>query len=202
MLAAHNVHGAARGGGMLLGMGATAAASPLVAIERAMVRLRRSITRRELGRRMLGPGQAEAPTDLSQLFAVDAVDDAAAQPGAQLTVGAVAERLGVDPSRASRLVASAVRAGYLRRVASQTDGRQSLLELTDAGRGIVEVMHAQRRAYFERLMRDWSERDRAEFARLLERFTCALGTLEATPPPSQPRARRRSGKKSAVVGGG
>ncbi|HEY2593524.1 MAG TPA: MarR family transcriptional regulator [Chloroflexota bacterium] len=135
-----------------------------------MLRIRRSVTRRELGKRMaplLGDG------DLSHVMAVDAVDEASEDSRGGVTVGTVAERLGVDPSRASRLVASAIRAGYLARVASQDDGRRSLLQLTEAGRALVETMHAHRQAEFGRAMRDWPERDRQEFARLLTRFTRA-----------------------------
>jgi DNA-binding MarR family transcriptional regulator len=144
----------------------------LVDIERAMVRIRRSVTRRELGKSMLGVAGGE--TDLSTFFAVDAVDDAAESRDTRVTVGTVAERLGVDPSRASRLVAQAVRAGYLRRVASQADGRQILLELTDVGRTVVDAMHAHRQSQFDNVMRDWSAQERQEFARLLTRFTTSL----------------------------
>jgi DNA-binding MarR family transcriptional regulator len=159
-------------------MGTYKADPALVAIERAMVRIRRSVTRRELGKRMsvvLGD-----VGDLSQFFAVDAVDEALANSGQGVTVGAVADRLGVDPSRASRLVARAVRAGYLVRVASQADARQILLDLTDAGRSVVELMHAHRQAQFDEVMRDWSDQDRKDFARLLTRFTCDL----EQPPPA------------------
>src|SRR5258708_2066334 len=140
----------------------------LEAIERAMVRIRRSVTRRELGRGMAG---VLDDADLAQYFAVDAVDEASETLEGGVTVGTVAERLGVDPSRASRLVAKAVRAGYLKRVASQADGRQILLELTDGGHSVVQAMHAHRQAQFDHAMRDWSVRDRQEFARLLTRFT-------------------------------
>ena len=147
------------------------AASPdpaLVAIERALIRIRRSVTRRELGRRM---ADVLPESELSQVFAVDAVDEASEESGTGVSVGSVAERLGVDPSRASRLMSQAVRAGYLARVASQDDGRRILLELTDQGRTLVELMHAHRQAEFAHAMRDWSEHDRHEFARLLTRFT-------------------------------
>src|SRR5437667_9576445 len=90
----------------------------LEAIERAMVRIRRSVTRRELGRSMAG---VAATTDLPQFFAVDAVDEASESADQPVTVGTVAERLGVDPSRASRLIARAGRAGHRRRLASQSD---------------------------------------------------------------------------------
>jgi DNA-binding MarR family transcriptional regulator len=56
-------------------------------------------------------------------------------------------------------------------VASQDDGRRILLELTHAGRALVDAMHAHRQAEFAQAMRDWSETERQDFARLLTRFT-------------------------------
>jgi DNA-binding MarR family transcriptional regulator len=144
----------------------------LAAIERALVRIRRSQARRTLGRRATQDlGQA---VGLAQLDVVFAVDEGPASPGQEVTVGLVAERLGIDPSRASRTVAAAIRAGHVRRVASQADGRRIHLELTDAGRQIARAAHRSRQALYDRLMQDWPERDRRELARLLTRFTDAL----------------------------
>jgi DNA-binding MarR family transcriptional regulator len=146
--------------------------SPVAAVERAMVRLRRSQTRRTLGR--LATRALERPVDLSLVGVVDAVEDGPERPGGEVTVGAVAERLGIDPSRASRLVAAAVRAGYLARVASQADGRRIGLELTATGEEIARGARRFRQATFGRGMADWSERERREFARLLNRFVDEL----------------------------
>src|SRR5690606_40601178 len=41
-------------------------------------------------------------------------------------VATVAERLGIDPSRASRLVSEMVEAGYARRAVSQADARRKI----------------------------------------------------------------------------
>jgi DNA-binding MarR family transcriptional regulator len=95
-------------------------------------------------------------------------------PGHEVTVGLVGERLGLDPSRASRLVAQAIQAGYVVRVASQADGRRIRLELTQEGHELAQAGHRFRQAVFGRLMSDWSDRDRQNFARLLTRFTDAL----------------------------
>ena len=59
------------------------------------------------------------------------------------------------------------------RVASQDDGPRILLELTDAGRALVDAMHAHRQAEFGHAMRDWPPADRQESARLLTRFMLA-----------------------------
>jgi len=68
----------------------------------------------------------------------------------------VAEHLGVDPSRASRMVADAVRGGYVRRVASQVDGRRMCLELTGAGGNLLKNNQSLPKALFSRVMAGWS----------------------------------------------
>jgi DNA-binding MarR family transcriptional regulator len=140
----------------------------LVAIERAFVRLRRAMSRRNLGVRMvreLGGG-----VDLSHLGVVDAVEQGPDAAGGAVTVGMVAERLGIDPSRASRVVAGAIQAGYVMRVASQADGRRVGLELTDAGRALAHAAHRLRRRAFDEAMEGWTDDERRDFARLLTRF--------------------------------
>src|SRR5262245_10856780 len=143
----------------------------LEAIERGMVRIRRSQTRRTLAK--LAAADAGSFEE-SMAGVVDAIEEGPDVQGGDVTVGTVAERLGADPSRASRLVARAVQAGYVARVASQADGRRIRLELTPAGRELAEAGHRFRQSIFERLVRDWPESDREEFARLLTLFVDAL----------------------------
>jgi DNA-binding MarR family transcriptional regulator len=76
----------------------------------------------------------------------------------------------VDPSRASRLVQAAIKAGYVRRVASQADGRRVNLELTEAGRALSDELHRFRRRAFAAVMAGWTPEERTTFARLLTRF--------------------------------
>jgi DNA-binding MarR family transcriptional regulator len=140
----------------------------LAAIERAMVSLRRSVSRRALGARMLcglGPG-----VDLQSIGVVDAVEQGPDREGGEVTVGMVGERMGIDPSRASRVVASAIEAGYVVRVPSQADGRRAHLQLTESGAALAESVHALRRRAFDEAMAGWADEDRREFARLLTRF--------------------------------
>jgi DNA-binding MarR family transcriptional regulator len=147
----------------------------LAAVERAMVRIRRSQTRRTLAR--LAGGGADPAPDPGLDQAIDAVEEGPDGTGHEVTVGVVAERLGVDPSRASRLVARAIAAGYLTRIASQADGRRIGLELTPEGRRRADRVRRSREAVFARAMRDWSDREREDFARLLTRFTEALAEV-------------------------
>jgi DNA-binding MarR family transcriptional regulator len=139
------------------------------AVERAMVAIRRGQTRRTLAR-LAGPGPGGAGAGFDVLDVIEAAD----QAGEPATVSAVADALDVDRPRASRLVAAAVEAGLVRRVADQGDGRRVLLAPTRAGRDLVAQAHNQRRSVFAAAMSDWSEEDRAGFARLLTRFVEAL----------------------------
>ena len=90
------------------------------------------------------------------------------------TIGRMAKRLGIEPSRASRMTAAAIRAGLIRRIASQSDGRRSHLELTSAGSKALEMVRRFRMKFFPQLMTGWSDRECAEFARQLIRFTDSL----------------------------
>jgi DNA-binding MarR family transcriptional regulator len=108
--------------------------------------------------------------NLAHSLVVDALDETRDVPGNEPSVGMVAEHLGVDPSRASRMVADAVRGGYVRRVASQADGRRTGLELTGAGRKLLRTTSSFRRRVFSKVMASWSESECLEFARLLTKF--------------------------------
>ncbi|GAA1725470.1 MarR family winged helix-turn-helix transcriptional regulator [Streptomyces yatensis] len=143
---------------------------PADAVERAMVAIRRSQSRRSLARRAGRPALGDASFDV-----LDAIE-AAEQSGTPPTVSDIAAALAVDQPRASRLVAGAVEAGLVRREADQSDGRRALLVRTEAGRAMTDEVHRFRRSVFAEAMEEWPEADRAEFARLLTRFVDALGS--------------------------
>lgn len=145
-----------------------AESSPLKAIERSMTVVRRRQNRRSL--RELADLQSWDRNDLALIPALEAIDD----HGSDATVGAVASILGLDPSRSSRMVSAAIEAGYVTRVASQSDGRRVHLRLTAQGAALVTYAHEYRQKMIDRAMRGWSQRDRDQFARLLTRFTDAL----------------------------
>ncbi|GAA3907528.1 MarR family winged helix-turn-helix transcriptional regulator [Actinoplanes auranticolor] len=142
----------------------------LAAIERAMIAIRRSQSRRVLSR--LAP-----PGDQTVFGVLDALEELG-RPG---TVGEVGVALGVDQPRASRLVARAVAQGLVIRQADQRDGRRALLVLTGEGQSYLADAHRSRQEMFARAMVGWPEEDRRGFARLLTSFTAALGTLTDEP---------------------
>lgn len=102
--------------------------------------------------------------------------------GAEVTVGTVAERLGMDPSVASRMVSDAIAAGVVRRAVSQQDGRRAVIELTPAGEELRERMRVKYRATFEHITREWPRSERVTFARLLRRYVDDSDDARSRPP--------------------
>ena len=145
------------------------------AVERAMVAIRRSQTRRALTRL----AEEQDDTDVVGGSAVDVLDaiEAAEQAGTPATVSGVAAALNVDQPRASKLVAAAVEAGLVRREADQADGRRALLVRTEPGTTLSQELHRFRRSIFATAMSDWTDADRAAFARLLTRFVKSLAAM-------------------------
>ncbi|HEY1613292.1 MAG TPA: MarR family winged helix-turn-helix transcriptional regulator [Rhizomicrobium sp.] len=142
-------------------------------IERAVVQLARSLGRRHLGRhieRKLGK-----IVGLSSLAVVDAVEECA-ESGTFATVGLIARRIGVDPSRASRMVTAALRAGYVRRVASQDDGRKSCLMLTAKGSDAATAVRGLRTRFFLARLQVWPDADCQDLCRLLTKLAHDMGT--------------------------
>ncbi|MBF6236872.1 winged helix-turn-helix transcriptional regulator [Nocardia otitidiscaviarum] len=140
-------------------------------IERAMVAIRRRQNRRSLAPPGEPTGQA-----FDVLDAVESLPDA--------TVSTVASALGADQPRVSRLITSAVDAGYVQRVADQRDGRRSRLALTDAGLAVVTAAHHRRAQTFAAAMAGWTAAERTQFATLLTRF------VERLPNPGTPPRER------------
>jgi DNA-binding MarR family transcriptional regulator len=144
----------------------------LLMVDRAMVRIRRSQSRRTLGRFL--QQQLERHFSLAELFVADALQELAEAGEPRPTIGRMAKRLGIEPSRASRMTAAAIRAGLVRRIASQSDGRRSYVELTSEGAKVLELIRRFRMKFFAHFMLNWSNRECADFGRLLIRFTESL----------------------------
>ncbi|MEV6827000.1 MarR family winged helix-turn-helix transcriptional regulator [Amycolatopsis sp. NPDC051102] len=116
--------------------------------------------------------------DLSRNLVLNVVADA---PG-EMTVGGLAAEMGVVQPVASRTVAACIADGLLRRAASQADGRRTVLELTERGEAERARFAAEQRAAFEAITAGWSAADRAQFARLLVRYTTDAGEWSRRQP--------------------
>jgi DNA-binding MarR family transcriptional regulator len=144
-------------------------------IEHAAFQLRRLWAKPQLLQRLR---ECEGRSiQLSNLMVIHAV----ARHGDDVTVGAVAEYLDIDPSTASRLVGHAIDAGFVSRHASPVDARRAQLQLTDAGRRVKERTDEFRRRFIATLVADWTDDERAIFARLLRRFSDAAANFPFDP---------------------
>jgi DNA-binding MarR family transcriptional regulator len=93
--------------------------------------------------------------------------------------------LGVDldllPSTASRLSDRLAEAGYITRRVSPTNRRATLLELTDAGRAVLDELIALRVEAFGEVTQRMSENDRAALMQGTRAFTSAHRELSNNP---------------------
>lgn len=142
------------------------APSGIEAISDAMSRMRLMIGRRILGRLIISKSAPDL--DLSHLDVIEAVKRSTAE--SEATVGAVADLMRVDHSRASRLIADLVQRGILRRTVSQADARRTVVELTEEGEAFKRDMQAVKHQVLEGVVANWSKQDVDHFARLFPRF--------------------------------
>lgn len=140
----------------------------LDAVGVAFSRLRRRTAQPDAG--SAGPSKK----DLTRNLVINLVDEAEGE----LTVGGVADKLGVDPSVASRMVSDCIKAGYVERRASQADGRRTVLALTRDGVGLRDAFRRQQRLAFEAITSDWPPHERHEFARLLIKYVASTAPTD------------------------
>lgn len=89
------------------------------------------------------------------------------------SVGALAEALGVDQPRASRLVQAAVQMGLARREADPSDARRTLVALTEQGRTVVDRSRGARAGAVAEALEGFTPAERAQLAALLTRLADA-----------------------------
>lgn len=151
---------------------AEATVEAVVGIDALLQNWRRRTMKRELGNRALV--DLKIGIDLAQLdvlFAIEApVDEFGEMASGETMVASVAERLAIDPSRASRVVSEMVEAGYARRAVSQADARRTIIELTETGRAVVEAVRAYKFLIMGNYLSGWSAEELATFMPLLRKF--------------------------------
>ncbi|WP_326799394.1 MarR family winged helix-turn-helix transcriptional regulator [Streptomyces sp. NBC_01808] len=102
------------------------------------------------------------------------------------TVNAVADEIGIDQSGASRLIKSAVGAGYVTMTTAPSDGRRREAAVTSIGHTALREAHAWQERIFDELTAGWSPQRRDDFqsamADLIARssvVTAVSGELES-----------------------
>ncbi|WP_341995709.1 MarR family winged helix-turn-helix transcriptional regulator [Microbacterium sp. LWH7-1.2] len=87
-----------------------------------------------------------------------------------LSVGEIADAVGVDQPRASRLVQQAVAMDLVRREADPDDARRTRVALTDTGTRLVRGFRGERREAIDSALAAFTDEERAELARLLTKL--------------------------------
>ncbi|MFE5410726.1 MarR family winged helix-turn-helix transcriptional regulator [Microbacterium sp. NPDC056569] len=90
-----------------------------------------------------------------------------------LSVGEIADAVGVDQPRASRLVQQAVQLELVRREADPDDARRTRVALTDTGTRLVRGFRGERREAVDAALAAFTDAERAELARLLTKLADA-----------------------------
>ena len=102
---------------------------------------------------------------------------------------ALADRLGVDVSVASRQVSALERAGYVDRRPDPLDGRASLLSLSGAGAAALARTREVRGTWAAAALRDWTDEEAGELTSQLERLAAGLErSRRPAPRPAAPVA--------------
>lgn len=133
---------------------------------------RRRVRKRELGRLVLR--ELDLPLDLPKLdvlIAIWAPSNEFQRDDAETMVSTVASRLGIDPSRASRLTTDLIAEGYVKRAASQQDARRTVVELTDRGQAVVDAVRTMKFLVLGEFLAEWTPEEIETFVPMLERYS-------------------------------
>lgn len=88
----------------------------------------------------------------------------------RMSVSEIADTIGVDQPRASRLVNDSAARGLVTRRADERDARRSVVELTDAGRAVLTSANVTRRTAVTDAVASFSAEETTQFAELFTRF--------------------------------
>ncbi|MFD5214300.1 MarR family winged helix-turn-helix transcriptional regulator [Microbacterium sp. NPDC058345] len=96
--------------------------------------------------------------------------EALAAASGPLSVSGLAEAIGVDQPRASRLVQQGVDRGWVQREADPDDARRTRIALTDEGARLFRGVRGERRQALGRALAAFTDEESAELARLLTKL--------------------------------
>jgi DNA-binding MarR family transcriptional regulator len=108
------------------------------------------------------------------LGAIDALIEIAHAEGDAISVSDLAERIGLSPSRTSRLAIDLERQGLVERRPSSSDSRSAEVTATDAGRArLLEAAPGYFQTIRELLIDPLAERELKQLGRIWERLRAA-----------------------------
>lgn len=100
-----------------------------------------------------------------------------------MSVSEIAESIGVDQPRASRLVNDSAERGLVTRRADDRDARRSVVELTEAGRAVLTTANTTRRTAVTDAIAGFTPSETEVFAALLTRFVAGWTQHDGGIPP-------------------
>jgi len=95
----------------------------------------------------------------------------------ELSAGEMAKRADLSPASMTAMLDALERAGMVERRRSETDRRQVMVRLTDAGRERLEERRAAWKAHWAAQMEGHSEQDLEAAARVARRMTAMLDVI-------------------------
>ena len=101
-----------------------------------------------------------------------------------LRQSALADLVHADRSTISRHVTVLVEQGLVRRVADESDGRASVLVITDAGRAQLDRLRAEREAYLRQVTAGWTDEELTTFTTLFDRLLDGVAATLPSDPMS------------------
>ncbi|MDI9891484.1 MarR family winged helix-turn-helix transcriptional regulator [Microbacterium sp. IEGM 1404] len=99
--------------------------------------------------------------------------DALVSASGPLSVSGIADAVGVDQPRASRLVQQGVQMRLVEREPDPDDARRTRVRLTAEGERLVSSLRGRRRDAVRSALESFTDAERADFARLLAKFADA-----------------------------
>ena len=143
-----------------------------LAIDAILQDWRRRRDKRELGQMALTQLGLEIDLPkLDVLIATWAPSNEFGKDKGETMVSTIATRLGIDPSRASRIVSEMIGQGLLARGVSQKDARRTIVELTPKGRATVNAVRTIKFLVLGDYLNGWSTEEIETFLPLLDRFS-------------------------------
>lgn len=124
-------------------------------------RLRIAVVR--LNRRLRAQRDIQSVATLSQLSALSTL-----HRHSPMSPGELAARERVQPPSMTRVIAALTELGFVARSPHPTDGRQTVISLTEAGRAYVDAEVCARERWLDERLAELSEQERAVLWRAVE----------------------------------
>lgn len=115
--------------------------------------------------------------------------------GGEVSMTDLARECAMDPAAVGRQIRTLEEDGLVERRSAADDGRVTLVRLTPSGVEIYRRIVAVRTAHLEEVLAGWSETDRAELTRLVDRLVDDLRAVPFRPRPTIETGGRPPGQE-------